>query len=72
MQHSEFRIGLKMTSLEGLLSPLGKLMVIFRPPTYTTTMWVTYFHQNNTWEPLLGSLKFLSNLIEFHNEGDSS
>ena len=54
-----------MTNLEGLLSPLGQLMVIFRPPTHTTTMWVTYFHQNNTWESLLGSEKFLSyfNLI---------
>ena len=60
MWHSDFRIGLKLTSLEGPLSPLGQLMVIFRPPTYSTTMWVTYFHQNNTREPLLVSLKFLS------------
>ena len=36
-------------------------MVMFRPPSHTTTLWVTYSHQNNTWESLLGSQMFLSN-----------
>ena len=62
MWYFDFRIGLKITSLEGLLGPLDQLIVIFRPPTYTITMWVTYFHKNNTWESLLGSLNFLWNI----------